>query len=347
MEPVMRVEQLVKHFAVAHSKRPVQAVTDVSFAIERGQTLGLVGESGSGKTTVGRCVLRLIEPTSGRIFLDGRDLARLSDVSLRALRPRMQVVFQEPYDSLDPQMSVGHILAEPLRLHTKLSKAERLERVSELLEKVGLSGRMADWYPHQLAAGQQQRVGIARAIATQPSFLVLDEPVSSLDATARAEIVDLLLDLQEQLGISYLFISHDLTTVRYLCTRVAVMYLGRIVEMSATDELFEHPVHPYTRALLSAVPVPDPEVRQPRFNLSGEIPSPIDLPTGCHLHARCPAATAQCRTTRPELEMLADGHWVACLRAREPGFDQGLQRQAQERRADTRPVEDVVAKRSF
>jgi peptide/nickel transport system ATP-binding protein len=348
MEPVMRVEHLVKHFPVAHSKKPVQAVTDVSFAIERGRTLGLVGESGSGKTTVGRCVLRLIEPTSGRIFLEGHDLAELSDVSLRALRPRMQLVFQEPYDSLDPQLSVGRILAEPLRLHTKLSKAEWPERVGELLGRVGLSRRMAEWYPHQLAAGQQQRVGIARAIATQPGFLVLDEPVSSLDATARAEIVDLLLDLQEQLGISYLFISHDLTTVRYLCTQVAVMYLGRIVELSPTEELFEHPVHPYTRALLSAVPVPDPEVRQPRFNLSGEIPSPIDLPTGCHLHTRCPAATAQCRTTRPELEMLAEGHWVACLRARELGFDEGLERKMQERRSAPRPVEeDVIAKRSF
>jgi oligopeptide/dipeptide ABC transporter ATP-binding protein len=342
MEPVVRVENLVKHFPVAHSKKPVQAVTDVSFEIARGQTLGLVGESGSGKTTVGRCVLRLIEPTSGRIFLEGHDLAGLSDTSLRALRPRMQLVFQEPFDSLDPQLSVGRIVEEPLRLHARLGKAERRERAVDLLEKVGLQRQMADWYPHQLAAGQQQRVGIARAIATQPAFLVLDEPVSSLDATARAEIVDLLLDLQERLGIAYLFISHDLTTVRYLCNWVAVMYLGRIVEMSPTEALFERPIHPYTRALLSAVPIPDPEVRQPKFNLTGEIPSPINLPSGCHLHTRCPAATAQCRSVRPELELLGDGHWVACLRARELGFDETFARESENQR-----LKDVVAKRSF
>lgn len=342
MEPVVRVENLVKHFPVAHSKKPVQAVSDVSFTIARGQTLGLVGESGSGKTTVGRCVLRLVEPTSGRLFLEGRDLTSLSDASLRALRPRMQLVFQEPFDSLDPQLSVGRILEEPLRLHTKLGKAERRECVADLLDKVGLQRQMAAWYPHQLAAGQQQRVGIARAIATQPAFLVLDEPVSSLDATARAEIVDLLLDLQERLGISYLFISHDLTTVRYLCNWVAVMYLGRIVEMSPTDALFDHPIHPYTRALLSAVPIPDPEVRQPKFNLTGEIPSPINLPSGCHLHTRCPAATARCRTVHPELELMGDGHRVACLRASELGFDETFARESENQR-----LKGVVAKRSF
>jgi oligopeptide transport system ATP-binding protein len=352
MEPVMRVESLVKHFAVSHSKKPVQAVTDVSFAVERGETLGLVGESGSGKTTVGRCVLRLIEPTSGRIFLNGRDMVGLSDEGLRALRPKMQLVFQEPFDSLDPQMNVGRILAEPLRLHTKLSKAERQDHVVDLLEKVGLSGQMASWYPHQMAAGQQQRVGIARAIATQPFFLVLDEPVSSLDPTARAEIVDLLLDLQERLGIAYLFISHDLTTVRHFCHWIAVMYLGRIVEMSPTEQLFERAVHPYTRALLSAVPVPDPEVRQPKFNLVGEIPSPINLPSGCHLHARCPSATAECRNTRPELELIGDRHWVACLRARELGLDTGLRGGVGDKTSTGRTVEsantghDQLAKRS-
>ncbi len=333
MEPVVRVEGLVKHFTVAHSKKPVQAVSDIAFSIGRGQTLGLVGESGSGKTTVGRCVLRLIEPTSGRVFVEGRDLTGLSDTSLRALRPRMQIVFQEPFDSLDPQMSIGDIVAEPLRLHTRLGRRERRDRVAELLEKVGLSPVMADWSPHQLAAGQQQRVGIARAIATEPAFLVLDEPVSSLDATARADIVDLLLELQERLGIAYLFISHDLTTVRYLCNWVAVMYLGRIVEMSPTEQIFTNPVHPYTRALLSAVPIPDPEVRQPKFNLKGEIPSPINLPSGCHLHARCPAAAAECRTVRPELEMFAESHWVACLRAREFGFSEGLTREAERQHA--------------
>jgi peptide/nickel transport system ATP-binding protein len=223
---------------------------------------------------------------------------------------------------------VGRIVAEPLRLHTKLTKAERDERVVELLEKVGLSREIADRYPHQMAAGQQQRVGIARAIATQPSFIVLDEPVSSLDPTARAEIIDLLIDLQERLGITYLFISHDLTTVRYLCNWVAVMYLGKIVEMSPTEQLFDNPVHPYTRALLSAVPVPDPEIKRPKFVLKGEIPSPINLPTGCHLHTRCPAATAACRTTAPELELVGDRHWVACIRARELGFEESLGKDA-------------------
>jgi oligopeptide/dipeptide ABC transporter ATP-binding protein len=324
MAPLVKVENLVKHFAVAGSAKPLRAVSDVSFAIGRGETMGIVGESGSGKTTIGRCVLRLIEPTSGRILIDGHDLSALSRDSLRYIRPQMQLVFQEPFDSLDPQMTVGQIVAEPLRLHTKLAKAERHDRVLQLLEKVGLSRRIADRHPHQMAAGQQQRVGIARAIATEPKFIVLDEPVSSLDPTARAEIIDLLIDLQERQGITYLFISHDLTTVRYLCNWVAVMYLGRIVEMSPAEELFERPVHPYTRALLSAVPVPDPDIRRTKFVLKGEIPSPINLPSGCHLHTRCPAAEARCRTTAPELEQIGEGHFVSCLRARTLGFGDTL-----------------------
>jgi oligopeptide/dipeptide ABC transporter ATP-binding protein len=330
MAALVRVEHLVKHFAIERSAKLLQAVSDVSFSIEAGETLGIVGESGSGKTTVGRCVLRLIEPTSGRVSVGEQDLAALSQDHIRLLRPKMQLVFQEPFDSLDPQMTVGRIIAEPLRLHTTLGKAERDDRVIELLTKVGLSPQTAGWYPHQLAAGQQQRVGIARAIATEPGFIVLDEPVSSLDPTARAEIIDLLIDLQERLAITYLFISHDLTTVRYLCNRVAVMYLGKIVEMSPTDELFERPVHPYTRALLSAVPAADPEIRQPKFVLKGEIPSPINLPTGCHLHTRCPAVTAACRTIAPELEAVGEQHWVACLRAREPGFERNFIREAGE-----------------
>ncbi len=221
-------------------------------------------------------------------------------------------------------MTVWQIVAEPLRLHTKLSRADRHDRVLELLEKVGLPRGIADRHPHQMAAGQQQRVGIARAIATEPKFIVLDEPVSSLDPTARAEIIDLLIDLQERQGITYLFISHDLTTVRYLCNSVAVMYLGKIVEMSRTEELFEQPIHPYTRALLSAVPEPDPEIRRAKFVLKGEIPSPINLPTGCHLHTRCPAAEAMCRATAPELEQVGEDHWVSCLRARELGFSESL-----------------------
>ena len=327
MTPMVQVKNLVKHFAVPGSSKPLQAISDVSFSIERAATLGIVGESGSGKTTIGRCVLRLIEPTSGQILIEGNDLSTLPPDSLQRIRAHMQLVFQEPFDSLDPQMTVGQIVAEPLRLHTKLGKAERADRVAELLDKVGLSPRTAGRYPHQLAAGQQQRVGIARAIATEPKFIVLDEPVSSLDPTARAEIIDLLIDLQERLSITYLFISHDLTTVRYLCNSVAVMYLGKIVEMSATEELFERPIHPYTRALLSAVPIPDPEIRQSKFVLKGEIPSPINLPSGCPLHARCPAAAAPCRTDVPELEEVHDGHWVACLRARERGFGESMQRE--------------------
>jgi oligopeptide/dipeptide ABC transporter ATP-binding protein len=327
MTPMIQVKNLVKHFAVPGSSKPLQAISDVSFSIERAGTLGIVGESGSGKTTIGRCVLRLIEPTSGQILIEGNDLSTLPPDSLQRIRAHLQLVFQEPFDSLDPQMTVGQIVAEPLRLHTKLGKAERADRVAELLDKVGLSPRTAERYPHQMAAGQQQRVGIARAIATEPKFIVLDEPVSSLDPTARAEIIDLLIDLQERLAITYLFISHDLTTVRYLCHSVAVMYLGKIVEMSATEELFERPIHPYTRALLSAVPIPDPEIRQSKFVLKGEIPSPINLPSGCHLHARCPAAAPRCRTDVPELEQVHADHWVACLRACERGFGERMQRE--------------------
>jgi oligopeptide/dipeptide ABC transporter ATP-binding protein len=323
MAPILRVERLVKHFPIAGSHKVVQAVNDVSFAIEGGQTLGLVGESGSGKTTVGRCVLRLIEPTSGQISFEDRELTSLSDESMRVLRPRLQLVFQEPYDSLDPRMTVGQILAEPLRLHTKLPGSERKQRVLELLAQVGLRRQLIDYYPHQLAAGQQQRVGIARAIATNPSFIVLDEPVSSLDPTARAEIIDLLIDLQERLGIAYLFISHDLTTVKYLCNWVAVMYLGKIVESSPTERLFEQPSHPYTRALLSAVPFPDPEIKREKYVLEGEIPSPINLPSGCHLHSRCPAAVAACRTTVPEPIQVGEAHWASCIRVHELRAEQG------------------------
>lgn len=317
MMPMVQVERLVKHFTIAGSAKPLQAVSDVSFSIGRAKTFGIVGESGSGKTTIGRCVLRLIEPTSGRILIDGKDLTALSRDSLRVIRPQIQLVFQEPFDSLDPQMTVLQIVAEPLRLHTRLSRADRYDRVLELLERVGLPRSIADRHPHQMAAGQQQRVGIARAIATEPKLVVLDEPVSSLDPTARAEIIDLLIDLQARQGITYLFISHDLTTVRYLCDSVAVMYLGKIVEISPTEELFERPVHPYTRALLSAVPEPDPDVRRARFVLKGEIPSPINVPTGCHLHTRCLSAETMCRDVVPELEQIGQGHWVSCLRTRE------------------------------
>jgi oligopeptide/dipeptide ABC transporter ATP-binding protein len=323
MAPIVRVEHLVKHFPLSGSSKVVQAVNDVSFSIEPGETLGLVGESGSGKTTVGRCILRLIEPTAGRVIFEGRDLNSLSDESMRVLRPRLQLVFQEPFESLDPRMTIAQILEEPLRLHTRLSRRERGERTVELLTLVGLRRRIVEYYPHQLAAGQQQRVGIARAIATHPSFIVLDEPVSSLDPTARAEIIDLLIELQERLGMAYLFISHDLTTVKYLCTWTAVMYLGKIVEMSPTEELFEQPSHPYTRALLSAVPFPDPDIKHEKYVLSGEIPSPINLPSGCHLHTRCPAAVEACSITVPVPIQVGDAHWASCIRVHELRAERG------------------------
>jgi oligopeptide/dipeptide ABC transporter ATP-binding protein len=317
MAPVIAVDHLVKHFPISGSRRVVQAVNDVSFTIGPGETFGLVGESGSGKTTVGRCVLRLIEPTAGHIVFEERDLTSLSDASLRAMRPRMQLVFQEPFDSLDPRMTVEQIMSEPLRLHTRMGKREMRNRVGELLDLVGLRRQAERYYPHQLSAGQQQRVGIARAMATNPSFVVLDEPTSSLDPTARAEIIDLLIELQERLHIAYLFISHDLTMVKYLCARTAVMYLGKIVEMSPTEELFQRPSHPYTRALLSAVPFPDPDIRPQKYILSGEIPSPINLPSGCYLHSRCPAAINACSETTPEAVAVGMDHWAACIRVHE------------------------------
>jgi peptide/nickel transport system ATP-binding protein len=313
---VLDVRSLVKHFPMSHG-RAVKAVNGVSFHIERGEALALVGESGSGKTTVGRCVLRLIEPTSGAIAFRGEDVLAMTPDQFRARRPHIQLVFQEPYDSLSPRMRIGRILDEPLMLARRGGPSARLARVRELLDMVGLGPSFADLYPHQLSGGEQQRVGIARAIATDPDLVVLDEPTSALDVSVRAEILDLLVDLQERLGFAYLFISHDLTAVRRVCQRVAVMYLGRIVETARTGEIFERPLHPYSRALLSSVLYPDPSKEQARFLLAGEIPSPIDLPSGCPLHARCPWARPECDRSVPALEELLPGRQVACFRARE------------------------------
>jgi oligopeptide/dipeptide ABC transporter ATP-binding protein len=315
-EPLLDVRQLVKHFPLGHG-RAVQAVNGISFAIERGEALALVGESGSGKTTVGRCVLRLIERTSGTITFRAEDITAMSQEAFRHRRRHIQMVFQEPYDSLNPRMRVGKILDEPLLLGTRLSAAGRRERVLELLDMVGLAATLADAYPHQLSGGEQQRVGIARAIATSPDLIVLDEPTSALDVSVRAEILDLLVDLQERLGLAYLFISHDLTAVRRVCQRVAVMYLGRIVETGRTGEIFARPLHPYSRALLSSVLYPDPVQTRTRFLLSGEIPSPIDLPPGCALEARCPWARPACTLTVPVLDELLPERHVACFRAGE------------------------------
>jgi oligopeptide/dipeptide ABC transporter ATP-binding protein len=313
---VLAVQALVKHFPLGHG-RAVKAVNGVSFQIERGEALALVGESGSGKTTVGRCVLRLIEPTSGAIAFRGDDILTMTPEQFRGRRRHLQLVFQEPYDSLNPRMPIGRILDEPLMLAGRGSPAARLPRVQDLLDMVGLGRSFIDLYPHQLSGGEQQRVGIARAIATDPDLVVLDEPTSALDVSVRAEILDLLVDLQARLGFAYLFISHDLTAVRRVCQRVAVMYLGRIVETGRTDEIFEQPLHPYTRALLSSVLYPDPAREQARFLLTGEIPSPIDLPPGCPLYARCPWSRPECDLSVPPLETLLPDRHVACFRARE------------------------------
>ena len=315
-ERLLEVSNLVKHFPMGR-RQTVKAINDVSFHIDRGETLALVGESGSGKTTVGRCILRLIEPTEGRIRFAGAQVDTMSANQLRALRPRVQMVFQEPYDSLNPRMRIRKIVEEPILLGGDMTPAQRHDRVAEVLEMVRLGADAMDKYPHQFSAGEQQRIGIARAIATEPELVVLDEPTSALDVSVRAEILDLLTDLQEDLALSYLLISHDLTAVRRVCHRVAIMYLGKIVERGNADELFEQPLHPYSRALLSSVLYPDPSEQLSRFLLSGEIPSPIDLPPGCHLHGRCPWAVDTCNDAYPDAEELLPGRHVACFRARE------------------------------
>ena len=315
-ERLLEVSNLVKHFPMGR-RQTVKAINDVSFHIDRGETLALVGESGSGKTTVGRCILRLIEPTEGRIRFAGAQVDTMSADQLRALRPRVQMVFQEPYDSLNPRMRIRKIVEEPILLGGDKTPAQRHDRVAEVLEMVRLGADSMDKYPHQFSAGEQQRIGIARAISTEPELVVLDEPTSALDVSVRAEILDLLTDLQEDLALSYLLISHDLTAVRRVCHRVAIMYLGKIVERGNADELFEQPLHPYSRALLSSVLYPDPSEQLSRFLLSGEIPSPIDLPPGCHLHGRCPWAVDTCNDAYPDAEELLPGRHVACFRARE------------------------------
>jgi oligopeptide transport system ATP-binding protein len=277
--------------------------------------LGLVGESGCGKTTTGRCILRLEKPTAGEIRFDGVDIAALDRRELLAFRRRIQVIFQDPYSSLNPRMKVGEIIAEPIKVHGILrDAARRTARVRELLSVCGLDPKFADRYPHEMSGGQRQRVGIARALALEPEFIVCDEAVSALDVSIQAQIVNLLEDLREQFNLTYLFIAHDLSVVRHLCQRVAVMYLGRIVELADCDELFDHPLHPYTQALLSAVPVPDPEIEEIRAfrPVAGEVPSPINPPSGCVFHPRCPIAVERCKQLRPELREVRPGHWAAC-----------------------------------
>ena len=301
---------------------PVRAVDGLTFDIREGETLGLVGESGCGKSTTGRAILRLVEPTRGTVRFQGREVTALPPEELRQARRQMQMIFQDPYASLNPRMSVGRIIREPLDLHRLGGRAERRARVLELLGLVGLGADFADRYPHQLSGGQRQRVGIARAIATNPRFIVADEPISALDVSIQAQVVNLLADLKRQLGLTYLFIAHDLAMVRYLSDRVAVMYLGRIVELARRDAVFQRPLHPYTRALLSAVPVPDPDRAPVRDGLvTGDVPNPANPPSGCRFHPRCPLATALCRQEDPPLRDLGAGdstHLVACHHAGQP-----------------------------
>jgi len=296
----------------------IKAVDDVSFSIRKGETLGLVGESGSGKTTTGRCILQLDRPTSGEVRFEGRDLAQLDEAALRPVRRRMQVIFQDPYSSLNPRMTIGQIIGEPLRVHEIVQgKGEVRKRARELLSVVGLNPAMADRFPHELSGGQRQRVGVARALSLQPSFIVCDEPVSALDVSIQAQIINLLEDLQAQFGLTYLFIAHDLSVVRHIGDRVAVMYLGKIVEVAHRRELYEDPLHPYTKALLSAVPIPDPavEAKRERIVLKGEVPSPLNPPCGCVFHPRCALAIPECSQVVPELREVSPNHWVACIRA--------------------------------
>ena len=319
-EVLLQVENLVKHFPVGGGmfSKPagqVRAIDGVSFTLHRGETLGLVGESGCGKTTTGRCILQLERPTSGRIVFEGVDLATLSEAELRKVHRRVQVIFQDPYSSLNPRMTIGQIIAEPIRVHGIVQEpAAREKRVQELLEQVGLLAQHARRYPHQLSGGQRQRVGIARALAMEPTLIICDEPVSALDVSIQAQIINLLEDLQKRLGLTYLFIAHDLSVVRHISDRVAVMYLGKIVEITDRTALYEAPRHPYTRALLSAVPIPDPAVEETRERtvLRGEVPSPLNPPSGCVFHPRCPIAVARCSTEIPSLREIRSGHCGAC-----------------------------------
>ncbi|MFQ5785348.1 MAG: ABC transporter ATP-binding protein [Alphaproteobacteria bacterium] len=320
-ETLLEVRNLKKYFPVtagAVFRRhvgDVKAVDDVSFTIRKGEALGLVGESGCGKTTIARCILKLIEPTAGEILFDGADIEALDKRSTILFRRRVQAIFQDPYSSLNPRMRVRDIVGEPIFVHSENPDTAALRRrVDELLDVCGLARALAGRYPHEMSGGQRQRVGIARALALNPEFIVCDEAVSALDVSIQAQIINLLEDLREEFGLTYLFIGHDLSVVKHLCHRVAVMYLGKLVELADSDELFDNPRHPYTRALLDAVPVPDPVVERAREHeiLPGEVPSPLDPPSGCVFHPRCGLAVENCRVTVPPLRELRESHWVAC-----------------------------------
>jgi oligopeptide transport system ATP-binding protein len=321
---ILEVRNLKKHFSLTSSMILqkvvgwIKAVDGVSFSIRRGETLGLVGESGCGKTTTGRCILQLDRPTSGEVLFEGKDLTRVPDRELRSIRPRIQVIFQDPFSSLNPRMTIGQIVGEGPGVFKLVKGGRELkERVAGLISTVGLNPNMATRYPHELSGGQRQRVGVARALSMEARFLICDEPVSALDVSIQAQIINLLEELQEKLNLTYLFIAHDLSVVRHISDRVAVMYLGKIVEITGRQELYDNPLHPYTQALLSAVPIPDPvvEARRAPIILKGEIPSPLNPPPGCVFHPRCFEAREECSREAPELKEVQPNHWVSCLRS--------------------------------
>jgi oligopeptide transport system ATP-binding protein len=311
---LVEVRNLIKYFPVDNSDDFVRAVDDVSFSITSGETLGLVGESGCGKSTVGRCILRLYEATSGEVFFENRNIYGLGKNEMQEIRREMQIIFQDPYASLNPRLSILKIISEPLVIHGIGNKNEQKDRVGELLKKVGLDPNYMFRYPHEFSGGQRQRLGIARALALNPKMIIADEPVSALDVSVQAQVVNLLQDLQSEFGLTYLFISHGLAVVEHISTRVAVMYLGKIVEIATSEELYENPQHPYTKALLSAIPIPNPKLKRDRIILKGDVPTPINPPSGCRFRTRCPIATEECSRVEPELKEISEGHFAACIK---------------------------------
>lgn len=316
---LIEIKNLKKYFPVkkgllGRTAAYVKAVDDVSFTINKGETLGLVGESGCGKTTTGRTIIKLYEPTGGEIIYDGVNIAKFNEREMAPYRRKMQMIFQDPYASLNPRMTVGDIIGEPIEVHKLMGKQEAKERVQYLLERVGLNSEHANRYPHEFSGGQRQRIGIARALAVQPEFIICDEPISALDVSIQAQVVNMLEDLQADMGLTYLFVAHDLSMVKHISTRIGVMYLGQMVELAESNELYSKPLHPYTQALLSAIPIPDPDeaAAKKRIVLEGEIPSPIDPPAGCRFRGRCKYATAKCAEVTPTLKEVAPGHQVAC-----------------------------------